>query len=88
MQVMRCRTCQGSGQVMGGGMIYHDCLDCDGEGKIEKPEDEISYLEIKQSEKYQDAIDEIKSIDSKITTSQADKMLKKQFEKRRDRVKK
>ena len=88
MQLLRCRACQGSGQVMGGGMIYHDCEACDGDGKIEKPEDEISYLQVKQSETYQEAIDEIKSLDPKMNDSEADKLLKKQFDKRRDRIKK
>jgi hypothetical protein len=88
MDVRRCLICQGSGQIMGGGMIYHDCDNCDGLGKIEKPQDEITYLQVKQSETYQDAIEEIKSIDPKITTLEADKLLKKQFEKRRERVKK
>lgn len=88
MDLIRCLECQGSGTVMGGGMMYHDCEKCDGRGKIKKVKDEISYLEIKQSESYQDAIDEIKSLDPKLNDADADKLLKKQFEKRKDKVKK
>ena len=88
MEVIRCKVCQGSGRVMGGGMIFQDCTECDGDGKISKPHDEISYLQLKQSETYQEAIEEIKSIDPKISNADADKMLKKQFEKRRERIKK
>lgn len=87
MESRRCSTCNGSGQIMGGGMMYHDCDECNGRGKIKKPIDEISYLQVKESEAYQNAIDEIKSIDKSLTHEEADKLLQKQF-KRRERVKK
>lgn len=79
----RCLICQGSGRVMGGGMIFHDCKDCDGFGKIKNIGDEISYLQITQSESYKDAVADIKKMDPKLTTDDADKLLQKQLHKRR-----
>jgi hypothetical protein len=84
----RCKICQGSGTVMGGGMIYHDCLECKGSGKIQKPENEISYLQIKQSETFQNAIKEIKSIDPKLSNDDAEKLMEKQFYKQRGKTRK
>lgn len=39
---IRCKTCIGSGRVMGGGMIIHDCDDCEGTGKLYIPIDNSS----------------------------------------------
>lgn len=36
----RCFTCQGSGKLMGGGMMYKNCEKCDGCGVVEA--DEVS----------------------------------------------
>lgn len=88
LEVKRCRTCQGSGTIMGGGMIYHDCEECHGSGKVQKAKDEISYLEVKQSESFQDAIAEIKSIDPKLSNNDAEKLFEKQFYKQRGRPRK
>lgn len=77
----RCIPCYGSGKVMGGGCILVDCDHCDGAGKVQLPEDEIDYLEMKTTESYKKAIKEIKSVDGKITDQQAEEMFDKEFKK-------
>lgn len=37
MDLVRCFHCQGSGKIMGGGMIYHECDECNGKGKVNAP---------------------------------------------------
>ncbi len=55
MKYSRCPPCSGSGRVMGGGMMMADCDACDGMGKIPIPEDDITYLMDKQTDRYKKA---------------------------------
>ena len=71
MSASRCLLCAGSGRLMGGGMIYKDCDDCGGKGKI------IS-LEIvmqKDSSEYKSSLEKIKLLDDNMTNEQAKKLL-------------
>lgn len=82
--MIRCKTCGGSGKVMGGGMMFHDCITCDGEGKLNHKD----YLEdVKKSKKYVEAINEIKSLSPQITDDEANEMMEKQINKRRKKDK-
>lgn len=51
---MRCSKCQGSGQIMGNGMMFHDC-DCD-DGQEHAPK--VVTIN-RRSKEYRDAIDKI-----------------------------
>lgn len=76
----RCVTCHGSGKVMGGGMMMYDCDDCDGRGKIAVINDDIAELNIRTTESYAKAIDEIKKIDPSITDEKAQEIFDKELE--------
>lgn len=45
LQEKRCLTCQGSKEIMGGGMMMKKCPDCEGVGKLYVANDEIKYLQ-------------------------------------------
>lgn len=77
----RCHICGGSGQVMGGGMIFNNCEECGGKGKIIFIEDEIEELNIRNTESYQNAIKEIKAIDSSIDDEKAKEIFEKEYSK-------
>lgn len=50
----RCTPCAGSGKVMGGGMLFNDCDNCYGTGKIEElDKQELELLELKETLEYQ-----------------------------------
>lgn len=53
MMDVRCLTCAGSGKVMGGGMMYRECENCEGAGKLYKLEtaDEHKYVDDMKEEK-------------------------------------
>lgn len=77
MPKMKCRTCSGSGKVMGGGMMQWDCEVCDGYGKIEVQDEQkdIDYLLEKTSERYQNAKKEIKGLGKEISDEKAEELL-------------
>lgn len=81
MEMRRCTPCGGSGRLMGGGMMFRDCEFCHGSGKIAQPEDDITYLQMKMTDGYQEAINNIKAVDENITTEKAEEMFKNEFEK-------
>lgn len=69
---MRCDICVGSGKVMGGGMIYHDCFKCAGVGSVNIDDD---FFIAKDSDSYKSAKDKIKALDEKMTDEEAEKLL-------------
>lgn len=73
---MRCSKCQGSGTVMGNGMMYHDC-DCDdGQMPDPKPVPKIN----RRSKEYKDAIYNIMAA-SECTREEAVKVFESEFDK-------
>ncbi len=88
---VRCKTCYGSGKVMGGGMMQHDCDECDGTGKIVFIEDDIKELErlkAKEEESRQKAINEIKELDPNMSDEKAKEIFEEEFKKLEDEDKK
>lgn len=86
MAKRRCNTCVGSGKVMGGGMMMHDCDDCDGKGKIYfEDKDDLEAL-AQESESYQNAVDNIVSVSS-IDKEQAKVIFDKELIKAKDKKK-
>lgn len=81
MALKRCKPCSGSGKVMGGGMVFTDCDECNGRGKIEIVEQEIDYLLAKNTEGYNQAKEKIKKLDDKITDEQAENLLDEELDK-------
>ena len=81
MSKKRCSDCGGSGRVMGGGMINHDCDTCFGSGKVEEINNEIDYLEIKNTEAYSKAKKRLKKKHVELSDDEADKLLSEAFEK-------
>ena len=72
---MRCNKCQGSGQIMGNGMIFRDC-DCD-EGEIHAPKP----VQIdKRSASYREAIKKIMQ-SGDCTREEAVKVFESEFDK-------
>lgn len=75
--ISRCKSCLGSGRVMGGGMIFKDCEHCDGDGKISDiPTKTVADPRLidKRTARYKSAIKRIKELDATITDDQAEKM--------------
>ena len=75
----RCVPCSGSGRVMGGGCIPADCDECDGKGKIQIAADDIDYLEMKTTDSYKKAIENIK--EKGVSEKEAEEMFEKEFNK-------
>lgn len=86
MAKKRCIPCGGSGKVMGGGMMLVDCDHCDGIGKIIIIE-EPNYL-AKDTDSYKKAKDGIKKLDTKLSDSDAEKILDEEIEKQKGKKKK
>lgn len=86
MAYKRCLTCHGSGKVMGGGMMFNDCDECDGRGKIfdELVESNTKYQEVspkidKRSKLYRDAIKKIKALDPKMDDAKAAEIFETEY---------
>lgn len=79
MNKQRCITCSGSGKVMGGGMMMADCHGCDGKGHNLIPDDDIDYLQMKETDSYKKAIENIKKTSENITDKQAEDLFEKEF---------
>ncbi len=75
MTLKRCSLCVGSGKIMGGGFMMKACPECDGIGKIEIEEDDIGYLEKKQTECYQLAKDKLMDAHPNLEEDEAEKLL-------------
>lgn len=73
----RCIHCQGSGKIMGGGMMLQDCDECYGSGKVEIVDEanDIDYLVSKQSDAYKAAKSKIKALDENMSDAEAEKLL-------------
>lgn len=80
----RCLSCNGSGRVMGGGMMMADCDNCDGRGKIQEADDELEYLQLKTTDSFKNAIDKIKKIDNTLSDDQAEKIFKDELDRTKD----
>lgn len=76
-----CRVCTGSGKLLGMGMMYVECRNCDGYGTLEKKEERKEVVIVdKRSKSYKDAL--IKIMDRTGTTrEQAVKIFDEEFEK-------
>jgi len=83
MVEVRCISCNGSGQIMGGGMIFHDCEKCEGVGKV--------YRIDKESKEYKDTIKDIKNINKEMSDEEAEKLFENGIsnikEKENDKIK-
>lgn len=77
----KCNQCAGSGVVLGAGMMQWECHNCEGRGKVEEAIDDIEYLEVKNSESYNKAIDQIKSLDSSISEEKAKELFDEELKK-------
>jgi septal ring factor EnvC (AmiA/AmiB activator) len=77
----RCKACNGSGKVMGGGMMMAECDDCEGAGRIAIVKDDMNELNVRTTESYKKAIEEIRAMSSSITEEQAKKMFDQELEK-------
>ena len=75
----RCIPCSGSGKVMGGGCIPADCDECEGKGKVLIPDDDIDYLEMKTTDSYKKAIENIK--EKGVTEKDAEEIFETEFKK-------
>lgn len=71
----RCSSCAGSGRMLGGGMIQRNCDNCDGSGKLSHVDDEMGYLELKQSQRFEEAKDQLKKEFPTMTDNDADKFM-------------
>lgn len=70
----RCLYCQGSGEMIGGGMIRVECDQCEGTGKP-LPRLEIDYKKAKQTKSYKSAKARLKDKNSNLTDEAAEKIL-------------
>jgi hypothetical protein len=73
MDLARCDICVGSGKVMGGGMMIHDCEKCLGVGKLAPANDKV--IMDKDSESYKRAKNNIKKLDETMSDEEAEKIL-------------
>lgn len=77
----RCIPCNGSGKLMGGGMITADCDNCNGVGKVKEVAiDEMDYLAMKQTEGYRSAKKRLQSSHPDLSGDEAEKLLDEAFE--------
>ena len=83
MGYLRCSICNGSGRIMGGGMIYKDCYHCNGEGKILKGDVDIE--DVKGSASYNDAIHKIMSsaLDGSVSRKKAEEIFEEEFKRQK-----
>lgn len=79
-----CLSCQGTGMLIGNGMIMRDCHYCEGVGQFEVPdEDELNYLEIKQTERFADAKAELKKEFPEMSDKDADELMTNAIKKKK-----
>lgn len=76
----RCKCCQGSGKMMGGGMITKDCDACDGSGKLPEPV-KINYKAAKKTNGYKSAKNRLKAQRPDLTDDEIDSILSEELEK-------
>jgi hypothetical protein len=78
----RCLSCQGSGRMMGGGMMMKDCEICNGRGSTILPDSDEAQLEkLKKTSGYEEAIQKIKDTDKSITDEKAQEIFDAEFKK-------
>lgn len=78
MAKVRCKTCVGSGKVMGGGMMQQECDDCDGRGKIFIDEPKEFKID-KESNHYKKAIKRIKALNKDLSDREAEEIFDKEL---------
>lgn len=66
---------------MGGGMMSQECDDCDGHGRMHVSEDEINFLEVKQTEAYEKAKKRLIKKQPSLSDEDAEKLLDEELEK-------
>ena len=81
MAKKRCLACVGSGKVMGGGMMMHDCEVCDGLGKIFVADDPIDFLNKKNTEAYIESKEKLKQQAPDLKDEYIEKILDEELEK-------
>lgn len=75
--ITRCKSCLGSGQIMGGGMINTlDCPQCNGTGKPII----IDYEKAKQTKSYSNAKKRLKTKNPHLSDYDAEKLLDKELQ--------
>jgi DnaJ-class molecular chaperone len=77
MESKRCSACMGSGKIMGGGMIFKDCPECGGVGKI-LPKEPVKATIDKTSPHYKQAIKELRA--KGLKQKEAEKVFQEEFE--------
>lgn len=77
MNKIRCKPCNGSGKVMGGGMMLADCDNCDGVGKlyVEEP-----FKMDKESPHYKNAIGRIKELNPALSDNDCEVIFNRELE--------
>lgn len=76
---VRCKPCNGSGKVMGGGMLLSDCDSCDGVGKTYPLAEHKEIKLDKENKHYKKAINKIKDLHENISDEEAEKIFEEEF---------
>src|SRR5690242_1838328 len=84
MPITRCMNCNGSGKLMGGGMMMIDCDNCFGKGKIS--DGKITIDDIKNTDSYRDAVQNIRAMNPVLTKDQAEKLFDDEFKSQDENV--
>lgn len=83
MPITRCMNCNGSGKLMGGGMIMIDCDTCFGKGKIS--DGKVTIQDIKNTDSYREAVKNIRAMNPVITQVEAEKLFDDEFKSQEDK---
>jgi len=78
MPITRCMNCNGSGKLMGGGMMMIDCDTCMGKGKVS--DGKVSIEDIKNTDSYREAVRNIRALNPVLSKEQAEKLFDDEFE--------
>lgn len=71
----RCMSCNGSGRVMGGGMMMHDCDNCEGRGKIEVVDDDMTFLSEQENLRLKEAQVAVKKAHPELDSATIEKLV-------------
>ena len=80
MKKTRCNVCNGSGKVMGGGMMMRKCYECSGTGRVVIPEDDIEYLIAKESDSYKEIKKKISDTHKDLSEGEIETILDQELE--------
>jgi len=81
MTKIRCLPCNGSGRMMGGGMLMQDCEHCDGKGKIE--DGKVQLADYKKTPEYRKAINTIQQLANK-SYEESERLFAEEFDKKEE----